>query len=273
MEFSVENAKLLATLLAVIKKENSRAKDFLYEQLYAAMQEEFDSSTGVKFLTVEGIEDPIPIQVFRGEKGDRGKQGKKGLIGEQGPIGPQGERGEQGAKGDIGRVGPQGLQGPKGDKGDQGARGEAGKDGQDFDSSELESKFMQMYDDFVRQISSQVTRMAYARGGSQTSSGGGEVNLKFLDDVSTSSLLNATNGQALVYNSTTKKWEAGTVSVSGNVSNTYLTSTYVSNTDFQLFVSNTNSYIATATADQTSYYIDYGSITAPVTEALDYGTL
>ena len=37
MQFSVENAKLLATLLAVIQKENSKTKDSLYEQLYACL--------------------------------------------------------------------------------------------------------------------------------------------------------------------------------------------------------------------------------------------
>ena len=84
MKATVENAKLLAILLAVIQKENSKAKDSLYEQLYAALQEDIDSQSGVKLLQIEGIEDPIPIQVFRGDKGDIGPQGKRGLIGEQG---------------------------------------------------------------------------------------------------------------------------------------------------------------------------------------------
>ena len=213
MQFSVENAKLLATLLAVIQKENSKAKDSLYEQLYAAMQGEFNNSTGVKYLTVEGIEDPIPIQVFRGEKGDRGEQGKIGLIGEQGPIGPQGERGEQGLQGEAGRVGPQGLQGPKGDKGDKGERGDKGLDGKDFDSSEIEKKFSEMYDDFVRQISSQMTRMAYARGGSST--GSGEVRLHGLDDVDYASVKTPSGGEVLTYNSNTGLWYASTAAAGG----------------------------------------------------------
>lgn len=375
MQFSVENAKLLATLLAVIQKENSKAKDSLYEQLYTAMQEEFDNSTGVKYLTVEGIEDPIPIQVFRGEKGDRGEQGKIGLIGEQGPIGPQGERGEQGLQGEPGRVGPQGLQGPRGDKGDKGERGEPGKDGQDFDSSEIEKKFSEMYDAFVRQISSQITRMAYARGGSST---GGGIGPRPTETLYTRNILPQANntynlggpgaywkdlylgGNTLVLGNSTITDDNGTVSF-GNVSaqtapagtsNTYIATTEfvqvainnlvnasptalntlkeladslgndadfigtvntniaskASNTYVNHLLANTNSYIESAgitttswsssnstitfvrpdnsslkltltditsgpSSDSTNYYIDYGSITAPISDALDYGTL
>lgn len=171
MKPTVENAKLLATLLAVIKQENSKAKDALYEQLYAVMQEEFDNSSGIKYLQVEGIETPIPIEVFRGEKGQKGDTGKQGLIGEQGPIGPLGPMGPQGPQGERGQLGPQGLKGEQGLQGEKGEKGDPGKDGEDFDSTELEAKFSKMYNEFVQQISAQVTRMAYARGGS----GGGGI--------------------------------------------------------------------------------------------------
>ena len=204
MKATVENAKLLATLLAVIQKENSKAKDSLYEQLYAALQEDIDSQSGVKLLQIEGIEDPIPIQVFRGDKGDVGPQGERGLIGEQGERGEQGIQGVQGPQGDPGRIGPQGLQGDKGDQGEKGDKGDAGRDGQDFDSSQLEKKFTELYDNFVRQISAQVTRMAYARGGMDMSGGGGEVRLEFLDDVNRNSAKQ--DGHFLKWDSASGKW-------------------------------------------------------------------
>lgn len=205
MKATVENAKLLATLLAVIQKENSKSKDSLYEQLYTALQEDIDSQSGVKLLQVEGIEEPIPIQVFRGDKGDVGLEGKRGLLGEQGEQGvrgDQGARGEQGIQGEAGRVGPQGLQGDQGETGEQGEQGLAGVDGQDFDSRDLEKHFTELYNAFTRQISSQITRMAMARGGG--SSGGGEVRLEFLDDVNRNSVKQ--DGYFLKYDASTKKW-------------------------------------------------------------------
>jgi len=205
MKATVENAKLLATLLAVIQKENSKSKDSLYEQLYTALQEDIDSQSGVKLLQVEGIEEPIPIQVFRGDKGDVGLEGKRGLLGEQGEQGvrgDQGARGEQGIQGEAGRVGPQGLQGDQGETGAQGEQGLAGVDGQDFDSRDLEKHFTELYNAFTRQISSQITRMAMARGGG--SSGGGEVRLEFLDDVNRNSVKQ--DGYFLKYDANTKKW-------------------------------------------------------------------
>lgn len=47
--------------------------------------------------------------------------------------------------------------------------------------------------------------------------GGGAVWLRDLDDVARSSVLGATDGQVLKFNATTKRWEAGDVTVTGNV--------------------------------------------------------
>lgn len=211
MKPTVENAKLLATLIGITEKQNSKAKFDLYEQIYSALQKDINNQNGVQYLNIEGIEKPIPIKVFRGDKGIRGPQGPAGPIGirgETGPAGPQGERGE------IGPVGPRGLQGERGPQGEQGIQGFAGKDGKDADIAPVEKKFQELYDDFVRRISAQVTRMAYARG-DMGGGGSGEVNLHKMDDVDYASLKNATNGQTLVYNATTGKWQANTVSSSG----------------------------------------------------------
>jgi len=317
MQPTLENAKLLVTLLAVIKKENSNLKDKLLEELYSALQKDIQNQTG-KYLQVEDIENPIPVQVFHGERGlqgargatgprgiqgiqgETGKTGDVGVAGpqgEQGIEGPQGARGEKGDKGDTGEAGakgeqgvegPQGargaqgehgadgvagvkgdkgdagVQGPKGDTGEAGAKGEQGvrgltgergeqglpgKDGKDADIKPVEERFQKLYDEFVSQISSQITRMALARGNSgvQVSAGSGEVLLKFLDDVDYQSISTAQDEYVLTYNASTKKWEAreSTGGAGGNVTNSYLTSTYVANTRFQSVLANTNAFIAT----------------------------
>jgi len=262
MKATVENAKLLATLLAVIQKENSAAKDKLYEQLYASLQEsieqEIEESSGIRLLEVDGLDEPVPVRVFRGEQGEQGLigeqgeigpagpqgdagpqgerglvglQGERGFVGIQGDTGPQGEQGKQGIqgrKGDrgaVGPAGPQGIEGPRGAvgptglqglQGETGPQGEKGRDGQDFESADLEKKFTKLYDEFVAKISSQMTRMAYARGGMDMSSGGGsgEVRLEFLDDVNRDSAKR--DGYYLRWDSTSGKWL-------GDAANTFTT--------------------------------------------------
>jgi hypothetical protein len=70
-----------------------------------------------------------------------------------------------------------------------------------------------------------LSRIAYsATMGISRSPGSGEVNLHKLDDVDYASLKTATEGQALVYNATTRKWQAGTVA-SGAANNIATVST------------------------------------------------
>jgi len=246
MQPTLENAKLLVTLLAVIKKENSNLKDKLLEELYSTLQKDIQNQTGVKYLQVEDIENPIPVQVFHGE---RGLQGDRGLTG---PRGIQGIQGKTGKTGDIGPRGVQGVRGLTGERGESGERGEQGlpgKDGKDADIKPVEERFQKLYDEFISQISSQITRMALARGNSgvQVSAGSGEVLLKFLDDVDYQSISTAQDEYVLTYNASTKKWEAreSTGGAGGDVANSYLTSTYVANTRFQSVLANTNAFIAT----------------------------
>ena len=244
MQPTIENAKLLVTLLAVIKKENSNLKDKLLEELYSTLQKDIQNQTGVKYLQVEDIENPIPVQVFHGERGLQGARGPAG------PRGIQGIQGETGKTGDIGPRGVQGVRGLTGERGESGERGEQGlpgKDGKDADIKPVEERFQKLYDEFISQISSQITRMALARGNSgvQVSAGSGEVLLKFLDDVDYQSISTAQDEYVLTYNASTKKWEARepTGGAGGDVANSYLTSTYVANTRFQSVLANTNSYI------------------------------
>ena len=150
----VEHAKLLAALLGVLKKESSKVKSALLEELHSELQK---------------IEPPEPILVEgpQGPQGEIGPEGPRGFIGEQGiqgiqgPVGETGLQGEQGLPGkhiteaqlnenghlflyrddgvqfpignvigEQGPVGPIGPQGEKGDKGETGIQGEQGVRGE-----------------------------------------------------------------------------------------------------------------------------------------------
>jgi hypothetical protein len=160
----------------------------------------------------------------RGEKGDKGEDGKNGLDGRDGeagnigPAGPagaqgiQGERGEKGDRGDrgeSGKDGQQGIQGsvgPRGEIGPQGIQGLPGKDGKDADVKAIEqsiSKFKEVLQKDVSQYKAKVnTIISSGIGGG--SHGGGEVNLRRLDDVDTTNL---TDGYVLAFNESTQKFE------------------------------------------------------------------
>jgi len=49
MKPTLENAKLLATLLGIVNKQNSKIKDDLFEQLYKAVQKDINDQTGIQY--------------------------------------------------------------------------------------------------------------------------------------------------------------------------------------------------------------------------------
>ncbi len=205
----LDEAKLLAALLGVLKKENSRVKDELLKEIYGSLQKDIQDQTGVKYLELDEVENPVPIQVFKGEKGAEGPQGKRGLKGARGDVGPKGERGALGPRGDVGPLGPMGPQGIRGVAGEQGPAGKDGADGIDGNTPDikpLEDKFTRLFNEFKGSVSAQVTRMAYAKSPTSGGSfaGSGEVNLLRLDDVDTTSLA---DGKFLRYNATSGKLE------------------------------------------------------------------
>ena len=165
----------------------------------------------------------------RGQRGERGERGEPGVAGERGErgergipgvAGERGERGSDGARGLDGNPGPAGERGPQGipgQDGPQGIKGDTGPVGPMPDITPLEKRVTMFIDNAEKRIS----RIAFSSAISR-SPGSGEVNLHKLDDVDYASLKTATEGQALVYNSTTRKWQAGTVSGSGS-SNTIAT--------------------------------------------------
>jgi len=195
----------------------------------------------------QGIAGPRGPKGEKSAPGPQGLKGDQGIQGIQGPIGPQGEQGKQGVKGDKGdrgETGLQGIPGLKGDKGDigprgpQGVKGDPGRDGESPDIEPYLKKVSEETRKFQDNIRRTITRASL--GGS--SSGGGEVRLEFLDDVDRDSVKQ--NGKVLQYNSSTGKFVGATISgvssSTGDVSNTYLQATFVSNTAFQSFIANTN---------------------------------
>ena len=173
----------------------------------------------------------------RGDVGATGKNGKDGVDGQQGPEGKPGKPGEQGLAGPAGLDGEQGLQGEKGEK------GEKGDPGSSADVAPLEKKFR----DLTKTLDTKISKIAYnaSMGILGTSSGSGEVNLRSLDDVDYNSVRSPTNGQALIYNQTLKKWQANTVAGGGDVTTA----------QFNSALANTNSFIKSQLAN-TNTYID-----------------
>ena len=196
----VDQAKLLAALLGVLKNENSKAKKALAEELSQELQDLIDQQSGTQYLQVNEEDDPVPIQVFRGRTGEKGPKGPKGPRGDSGSRGLSGPQGPMGNQGSIGPMGPQGLTGPEGKEGPE---GRAGKDGETPDLEPFKIKITGEFEQFTRNISSQITRMAYASGGG-SSSGGGEVRLAGLDDIDMSTL---DGDKFLRYNSATQKFQ------------------------------------------------------------------
>jgi len=204
-----------------------------------------------------GLEGPRGVKGDKGDKGDTGQQGERGEQGEQGVPGQRGQRGERGeqgtsgvdgtngrngAKGETGETGPQGvpgrdgkngkngkdgkdgtqgLKGDKGDKGDSGEKGDKGDPGSDADVSKLEKKLNEFSDQVDKRLSKVAFNVAAKGGGGPA--GSGEVLLHRLDDVDYASVKTPSNGQSLVWSSSTSKWKAssdvslGTITVSGAI--------------------------------------------------------
>lgn len=175
-----------------------------------------------------GLQGEQGLQGIQGEKGDRGEQGpqgavgpkgakgdrgERGLDGKEGPQGPKGDKGDRGdsgikgAKGDRGEKGDQGERGLQGEKGDKGDKGDPGKDA-DFTAIQQEvNKFKEVLQKDVSDYKVKVNQ-TIVNGFGGGSSGGGEVNLRYLDDVDTTNLA---NGKVISYNSANDKFEFVTV--------------------------------------------------------------
>lgn len=167
----------------------------------------------------------------KGDRGDQGNPGRDGTDGKDGQPGQKGDKGDQGIpgrdgvdgkNGQNGRDGKDGQPGPKGDKGDrgepgiqgvQGPQGLKGDDGKTPDIKPFYEKFNKLSLDINKKMGRIVGDMGALAGGG----GSGSYWLNDLGDTDYSSIINATDGQVLTYNSTTGKWTAEDITVSGAV--------------------------------------------------------
>ena len=177
----------------------------------------------------QGIQGVDGLQGLQGEKGDKGdtgdrgpqgnvgpqgvqgKDGRDGAVGQTGKDGAQGSKGQDGASGlkgaagkdgKQGEIGPQGLQGPQGETGEKGDKGDPGKDADIKAIEQSINQFKEVLQKDVTQYKAKVNTILSDRGGG--SHGGGEVNLRRLDDVD---ITNLTDGYVLAFNDSIQKFE------------------------------------------------------------------
>jgi hypothetical protein len=152
-----------------------------------------------------------------GPKGDTGERGERGPQGKQGPVGSKGDKGDRGDQGLAGKQGSKGERGEKGDKGDsgpQGEKGDKGDPGKDPDFTAIQEEVNKFKEVLQKDVSDYKVRVnqVISKGFGGSSSGGGEVNLRFLDDVDTTNLA---NNRYLRFNSANNKFEFVAVSPGG----------------------------------------------------------
>ena len=148
---------------------------------------------GAEIVTIKGKDGDV------GEKGERGEKGES-IKGDKGDSikGDKGESGEKGEKGEAIK-GDKGLDGLDGKNGND---GQNGKDGKDADIKEV-IKILEKRKISYKDLEDVPT--LYKKG-----AGGGTGYLREITDIEV--LTDPTDGQALVYDATKKKWKAGTVS-------------------------------------------------------------
>ena len=155
------------------------------------------------------------LQGPKGDKGDKGDRGERGLDGKEGTQGPKGDKGDRGESGIQGLKGNKGDRGEKGDLGPKGEKGDKGDPGKDADFTAIQEEVNKFKEVLQKDVASYKTRVnqTIAKGFGGGSSGGGEVNLRYLDDVDTTNLA---DGKVISYNSANAKFEFVTVeAVSG----------------------------------------------------------
>jgi hypothetical protein len=184
---------------------------------------------------------PQGLKGNKGDKGDRGEKGDTGPQGSQGEIGPRGVPGKDGRDGLDGKAGKDGKQGPKGDKGDigpigpqgpegpQGPQGVPGKDGDTKPIEEKFTKYTKTLDDSFAEYRTRLNALISKSLASDAwkSTGSGEVNLRYLDDVDRSTIQ---DGYYLKYDATSKKFVFAQLSGGGSEVDTLDTVTTRGNT-------------------------------------------
>lgn len=169
----------------------------------------------VKSRIPSGLNEELGRKIFSIIKGKEGKQGDKG---EQGI---QGEQGIEGKKGKDGVDGEDGLNGLNGKDGLSGKKGKDGVDGKDADEEKILKKVLKqipapVITEIIQQVREEITyeQIKNAPTPQQIRNiASRDYDLTELKDVT---IQNPINGQTLVYNIVTKKWENGAGGSSSN---------------------------------------------------------
>lgn len=164
-----------------------------------------------------GLQGPQGIQGPAGPTGPAGPQGEPGAAGPQGEPGPAGSQGPAGATGPAGEAGPQGLQGiqgpagpagatgPAGEAGPQGEPGEAGPEGPQGPAGSAGAQGPAGAEGPVGpQGPAGPAGEAGAQGPQGPQGPAGPADFADLDDVEISNLA---DGDIVVFNSSSEKWE------------------------------------------------------------------
>ena len=140
---------------------------------------------------------------LKGDKGDPGLKGDKGdpgLKGDKGEPGQDGDKGDPGLKGDKGDPGLKGDRGDKGDpglKGDKGDKGDKGEPGKDGETPSIEHH-IKTFNGWRENVNKSLASLG----------GGGSYNIMDMSNVQYKATKQLNDGDVLVFNGTTRKYEA-----------------------------------------------------------------
>jgi len=150
------------------------------------------------------------LKAVKGDQGPTGKKGPKGDKGEKGPTGPAGPKGD---------AGPQGIEGKKGDAGEKGEQGAgiANIESDNIDGS-LTFKMSDGSSQTVALPAVKVEGKGKGKGNGSFVLHRGATKINDLTDVNVTDSP-PSNGQALVWNASNNRFQPGTVSGGGGISN------------------------------------------------------
>lgn len=241
-----QDAETTHNLLENILEQNDTVEPLLENAIEVQNQilEEVKKETKLDDSTMEPIKESVEVQkeILKAAK-EKPESVKvelpklqlviDDLFKIQGPAGPQGEKGDKGEPGKDGRNGIDGRDGKPGRDGVDGKNGRDGKDGKDGSPDTPEEILEKIkgkipYEYIMNPPTIFKPKSAPAPQYNPGMSGVGF--LKNLSDIEIDS--EPTNGQALVYNSTSKTWRAGTVASGGGTWGS-ITGTLSSQTDLQ----------------------------------------
>lgn len=179
--------------------EEKEVLDFIASHVETVYVEPLLPVKGVDYLTEEDIKEIVEIVKGLVKDGEKGETGPRGVRGEKGETGPQGIPGKNGVDGET----------PNIDKAIKEALSKIPK-AEVIDTKVIIEKALEAFNESYKKDSLKLTalekRLIRLGGGGAS----------FFTQLQDGNINNPTNGQVLVYNSTTLKWENGTAGGGGS---------------------------------------------------------